>query len=80
MREGEGGAGMQLHEQLRVALATSDMRQRDLARRLGLDEGYLSRILAGKQPPPPATLVRLVLALHGLDTTTETNQRPRVAA
>ena len=71
---------MQLHERLRVAMATSDLRQRELAQRVGIDETSLSRILAGKRPAPPATLVRLVLAIHGLDTTTEPAQRPKVAA
>ena len=72
---------MQLHERLRVAMATSDMRQRELAQRVGIDEAYLSRVLSGKQTAPHRLLVRLVLALHGLsDTATETNQRPEVAA
>ncbi len=72
---------MQLHERLRVAMATSDMRQRELAQRVRIDEASLSRILAGKRTAPPATLARLVLAIHGLsDTTTETSERPEVAA
>ena len=72
---------MQLHEQLRVALAASDMRQRELAQRVGIDEASLSRVLSGKQTASASTLTKIVLALHGLsDITTETNQRPEVAA
>ncbi len=68
---------MQLHERLRVTMALYNVRPRELARRVGLDEGYISRILAGKQACPPATLTRLIMAIHA-DVLRE--ERPKAAA
>ncbi len=68
---------MLLHERLKVSMAANNVGQRELARRVGLDEGYISRILSGKQTCPPATRTRLVLAIHQEMLREE---RPNVAA
>ena len=53
---------MQLHERLRIAMGVNCVKARELARRAAVDEGYVSRILRGKQTAPPATMARLILA------------------
>ena len=55
---------MQAHERLKLSMVVSGVHQSELARRANLDVGYVSRILAGKQSAPPATLTKLVLAIH----------------
>ncbi len=55
---------MQAHERLKLSMAVLGVRQSELARRVGLDEGYVSKILSGKQTAPLATLTRLILAIH----------------
>ncbi len=68
---------MQLHERLKISMALYGVRPRELARRVGVNEGYISRILAGKQACPPATLTKLILAIHA-DILRE--ERPKAAA
>lgn len=65
---------MQLGERLKVEIALYGLQPRDVAERSGLDKGYISRILAGKQTCPPATMRRLVDAIHAdlLEPTRET--------
>ncbi len=53
---------MPLHESRRIARGVNGVKARELARRTALDEGYVSRILRGKQAAPPAMMARLILA------------------
>ena len=53
------------------------MKARELARRTALDEGYISRVLRGKQNAPPATVAKLILATFSESLA---NERPEVAA
>jgi transcriptional regulator with XRE-family HTH domain len=55
---------MELADRLRTELALYGLRPADVARRTGLNEGYLSRVLGGQVTPTPATLTRIVLAVH----------------
>ena len=68
---------MLLHERLKTEIALYGLRHIDVARRAGVDKGQLSRILSGIEKPPPATIAKIVLAIHGDYLTVA---RPPVAA
>jgi transcriptional regulator with XRE-family HTH domain len=67
-----GGRGAKLHRyRLNAAVlrkkakAAGDTEQREIARRTGLDEGALSRLLAGTRSPSLETVVALAAAYGG---------------
>jgi transcriptional regulator with XRE-family HTH domain len=55
---------VELGHRLRVEIALYGLRDVDVARRLGMDKGYLSRILAGKVRCQPRQVRRIILAIH----------------
>ncbi len=65
---------------LRATMGLYGVGVNEVARRIHRDKAHVSRILSGERHAAPALLARIALAIHGLDTATETNQRPRVAA
>jgi transcriptional regulator with XRE-family HTH domain len=59
-------AGLTRHQALRAALASSGIRQYVLAKRLGISEGELSKILAGRRPLSDERLAQIDTALGEL--------------
>lgn len=55
---------MELANRLKVEIVLWDLRPADVARRAGMPESQLSHILSGKKQPKPATLRRIVEAIH----------------
>lgn len=49
---------------LRGMMGLYGVRPAEVARRTGLDNGYLSRLLKGEIKPTPATVRRIVLAIN----------------
>ncbi len=60
---------------LRACMGLYGLSGAELARRTGMDEGYLSRVLNGKLCPTPATQARIVLAIHGMNRPTKESAR-----
>ena len=54
---------MSIAEQLRRAVNASGLSRAELCRRAGMDQGYMSRVMSGRQPIGAATLNRLADAL-----------------
>ncbi len=55
---------MELADRLRTEVALFGLRPIDVARRAGFDKSYVSRVLNGEIRPTPATITRIVLAIH----------------
>lgn len=55
--------GTSLGPILREARLRAGLKRADLARRVGIDPGYLMRIESGKHDPPFSTVVRLAAAV-----------------
>jgi transcriptional regulator with XRE-family HTH domain len=56
---------MHLADRLRTEIALFGLRPVDVSRLSGVDNGHLSRVLSGTVQPTPATLRRIVEAIHG---------------
>ncbi|MCR4581669.1 MAG: helix-turn-helix domain-containing protein [Bacilli bacterium] len=55
---------MEIGEKIEKILETSEMTQRDLANKIGLDETILSRIIKGERNPKAEVLANIATALH----------------
>ena len=51
-------------ERLKVEMALYGVRAATVAKRAGMHEAYLSRVLAGTTKPRPATIRRIIEAIH----------------
>jgi len=55
---------MDLAERLRLELSLWGVRPAEVARRAGVDQGHLSRVLSGAVRPTPETVRRILEAAH----------------
>lgn len=56
--------GKELGARIAEALRSRSMTQRDLASRLGVTEGVISRYIAGEREPKPDMIANMATALH----------------
>lgn len=56
--------GKELGARISEALHLRNMTQRDLASRLGISEGVISRYIAGEREPKPEMLANMATTLH----------------
>jgi transcriptional regulator with XRE-family HTH domain len=59
-------AGVERHAALKAALSASGVRQFALAKKLGLSEGQVSKLLAGRKPVDDALAQRIAEAISEL--------------
>lgn len=56
-------AGLRIRERFLVLLRQKGLQQIDLAREVGVDQAYISRVVHGLQLPPPHMRIKMARAL-----------------